>query len=128
MQWPEHYLNHGCDPDVYVYALTSDRSDLAMRDITASEELLLDYAIDLVSGDWLEGRRASAHCRGRQPSDSFMLPSSKQMEYLPHLSCPFRRIMKGYGASSKMKCAITTDRGKEPANNRMHPTALTRGG
>jgi hypothetical protein len=93
-----------------------------MRDITAKEELLIDYANDLVNGDRLEDRCASARCRGRQPSDFIMLPASKQLEYLPYLSCPFRRIMKGCGASSEMKCAMTTDRGKEPANNGMQRT------
>jgi hypothetical protein len=64
MQSPARYLNHGCDPHVYVNALASDRIDLAMRDMAAREELLFDYAIDLVNGDWLGCRRASAYCRG----------------------------------------------------------------
>ena len=64
MQSPERYINHGCDFNVYVYTLASGRFVLAMRDNAASEELLFDYAIDLVNGEWLGCRRASAHCRG----------------------------------------------------------------
>jgi hypothetical protein len=56
MPSPERYLNHGCDPNVYVYALASDRFDRAMRDMAAREELLFDYAIDLVNRGWLDGR------------------------------------------------------------------------
>ena len=88
MQSPERYINHGCDPNVYVYTLAADRFVLAMRDIAGGEELLFDYAIDLVNGDWLHCRCASAHCRGRQQSDYIMLPASKQLEYLPYPSYP----------------------------------------
>jgi uncharacterized protein len=35
MQEPERYINHGCDPNVYVYTLGKDRFILAMRDIAA---------------------------------------------------------------------------------------------
>lgn len=64
-QSPERYINHGCDPNVYTYPLGKDRFILAWRDIAAGEELLYDYAVNQVGGDWLDCRCGSANCRGR---------------------------------------------------------------
>lgn len=89
MQSPECYINHGCDPNAYIYTLEKDRFILAMRDIRAGEEVLFDYAIGTVGGDWLDCRCGSPNCRGRHRSDFFRLPIAKQLEYLPFLGLPF---------------------------------------
>lgn len=92
MQSPERYINHGCDPNVYTYTLGKDRFILAMRDIGAGEELLFDYAINEVGGDWLDCLCGSPNCRGRHRSDFFLLPVAKQLEYLPYLGIPFVQV------------------------------------
>lgn len=92
MQPPECYVNHGCDPNVYTYTLGKDRFILAMRDICAGEELLFDYAINQVGGDWLDCRCGSPNCRGRHWPDFFSLPVAKQLEHLPYLAIPFVRV------------------------------------
>jgi len=92
MQSPERYINHGCDPNVYIYTLEKDRFILAMRDIAAGEELLFDYAIDVVGGDWLDCLCGSPNCRGRHRSDFFLLPVAKQLEYLPYVGIPFVQV------------------------------------
>lgn len=92
MQSPERYINHGCDPNVYIHTLEKDRFILAMRDIAAGEELLFDYAIDVVGGDWLDCLCGAPNCRGRHRSDFFSLPVAKQLEYLPYLGIPFVQV------------------------------------
>ncbi|MEW6750414.1 MAG: GNAT family N-acetyltransferase [Candidatus Latescibacterota bacterium] len=92
MQPPERCINHGCEPNVYVYTLGEERFLIAMRPIAAGDELLCDYAIDLVGGDWLDCRCGSPRCRGRHRSDFFLLPPAQQREYLPYLGHPFVRV------------------------------------
>ena len=89
MQSPERYINHSCDPNVYIFSVDKERFVLAMRDILAGEELLFDYAINEVGGDWLDCLCGSPNCRGRHRSDFFLLSVAKQREYLPYLSIPF---------------------------------------
>ena len=92
MQEPERYINHSCDPNVYIYTIEKERFLLAMRGIAAGEELVFDYAIGLVGGDWLDCRCGTAQCRGRHRSDFFALPREKQLEYLPYLDQLFIQI------------------------------------
>jgi uncharacterized protein len=92
MQSPERYINHGCDPNVYIYTLGKDRFILAMRNIGVGEEVLFDYAIDVVGGDRLDCLCGSPNCRGRHRSDFFCLPIAKQLEYLPFLGIPFVQL------------------------------------
>ncbi len=89
MQEPERYINHSCDPNVYIYTLDKDRFVLAMRDIAAGEELVFDYAINVVGGDWLDCLCGSTQCRGEHRPDFFLLPLEKQLERLPYLSTAF---------------------------------------
>ncbi len=92
MKEPERCINHSCEPNVFVYALEKDRFVLAMRSIAAGDELVFDYAIDVVNGDWLDCLCGSSICRGRHRPDFFLLPVAKQFEYLPYLSDSFRQI------------------------------------
>ena len=92
MQEPERYINHSCNPNVYIHTANRDRFILAMRDISTGEELTFDYAIDVVGGDWLDCLCGSRNCRGRHRSDFFALPAAKQLEYLPYLGFPFVQV------------------------------------
>ncbi len=92
MQEPERYINHSCDPNVHVYSVDKERLVLAMRGITEGEELVFDYAIGEVGGDWLDCLCGSRNCRGRHRSDFFALPVAKQLEYLPYLGLPFVQV------------------------------------
>jgi len=92
MQEPERYINHSCDPNVYTYTVDGERFVLAMRDVAAGEELVYDYAVNTVGGDWLDCLCGAPNCRGRHRSDFFLLPITKQLEYLPYLSIPFVQV------------------------------------
>jgi hypothetical protein len=92
LQEPERYINHSCDPNVYVYTMDNERFVLAMRDIPAGMELVSDYAIGLVGGSWLDCLCGARCCRGRHRSDFFTLPIAKQLEYLPYLGFAFVQI------------------------------------
>jgi len=115
MQEPERYINHSCDPNVYVYSVNKERFVLAMRDIAAGEELVFDYAINEVNGDWLECLCGSPNCRGRHRSDFFLLPVARQLEYLPYLSIAFvqvhqKKILKLLNSGAEPSAAGDTDK------------------
>ena len=78
MQEPERYINHSCDPNVYTYSADKKRFLLAMRDIGEGEELVFDYAMGQVGGDWLDCQCGSRNCRGRHQPDFFSLPATRQ--------------------------------------------------
>ena len=108
MQEPERFINHSCDPNVYVYFLDKDRFVVAMREIAAGEEIVYDYAINQVGGDWLDCRCGSRNCRGRHQPDFFLLPEARQLECLPYLGSSFvqayrdrllKLLMKGSSAA-----------------------------
>jgi len=63
-----------------------------MRDIAAGEEMVFDYAINIVNGDWLDCQCGTFDCRGRHRPDFFLLPVSRQLEYLPFLDAEFVQI------------------------------------
>ncbi len=92
MQEPERYINHSCAPNVHTFTVDKNRFLLAMRDISAGEELVFDYALGEVGGDWLDCRCGAPSCRGRHRSDFFTLPRAQQLEYLPYLSSDFVRV------------------------------------
>ena len=50
MQPPERYINHSCDPNVFVKTVGGVRYVCARRDVSAGEEIAYDYCIDS-SGD-----------------------------------------------------------------------------
>jgi hypothetical protein len=95
LQEPERCINHSCDPNVYVYSVGKIRFVLAMRDIAPGEELVLDYAINQVNGDWLDCLCGSPRCRGRHQPDFFLLPATRQLEYLPYLTLSFVQAHEG---------------------------------
>ncbi len=46
MQEPERYINHSCDPNVYIRQVAGVRYVYAMRNIEAGEALTFDYCIN----------------------------------------------------------------------------------
>jgi hypothetical protein len=89
---PEVLINHSCEPNVHVAAVGGHRFVAAMRDIAAGEEIVFDYAINAVDGDWMECRCGAPTCRGRHQVDFFALPEHRQLEYLPYLDCRFAQV------------------------------------
>jgi SET domain-containing protein len=92
MQRPAGYINHSCDPNVFVYSVDRQRFVVAMRDIAAGEELLFDYSINAVDGDVWDCECGASNCRHRHKCDFFSLPESRQLEYLPFLDPWFAQV------------------------------------
>jgi SET domain-containing protein len=86
MQPPERFINHSCNPNVFVLVIDDKRYVNARRDISIGEELTFDYCIDS-SGDvvW-ECNCGSPRCRKTIHSDFFHLPLEIQFEYFSLLS------------------------------------------
>ena len=85
MKKPAGYFNHSCDPNVFVYSVDRQRFILSMREINAGEELFFDYSINALDGDVWECKCGSPNCRRRHKCGFFLLPDSRQLEYLPFL-------------------------------------------
>ena len=87
---PERYLNHSCDPNVYLRFgphFGTDRIDLvALRAIEAHCELCLDYLINNEGGDSWSCNCGAARCRGKTGYSFLTLPEELQREYLPLLA------------------------------------------
>lgn len=92
MPRPAGYINHSCDPNVFVYSVERQRFILAMRDIAAGEELTFDYSINAADGAVWDCRCGAVNCRGRHKCDYFSLPEAKQLEYLPFLDPWFAQV------------------------------------
>jgi uncharacterized protein len=92
MQSPERYINHSCEPNVYIYSANRERFLLAKRDIAPGEEILMDYALNAADGDEWECRCAAGACRGYHKCDFFTLPTQRQREYLPYLDPWFASV------------------------------------
>ena len=85
MQSPECYVNHSCHPNCYVYSACRERFILTKCDVAAGEELLVDYAVNAVGGEYWYCRCGAVQCRGYHRCDFFALPVQVQREYLPYL-------------------------------------------
>ena len=94
MQEPERYINHSCDPNLFVYSVDKTRFLLAMCDIAKGEEIIYDYSINAVDGDIWDCRCGSTNCRGRHKCDFFDLSTDKQLQYLPFLDPWFAEVHK----------------------------------
>ena len=92
MQEPERYINHSCDPNVFVYSVGECRFLLAMRELAADEELVYDYSVNAVDGDVWGCSCGASNCRGRHKCDFFALPTQRQLEYLPYLDPWFASV------------------------------------
>jgi hypothetical protein len=94
MQPPECYINHSCEPNVFVYSVNKQRFVLALTDLIQGEEVVYDYAINAADSSVWTCTCGSARCRGRHKSAFFELPESLQREYLPLLDPWFAQVHK----------------------------------
>jgi uncharacterized protein len=85
MQSPERYINHSCDPNVYVRTVDGKRLVVALRDIVAGEEVAYDYCINGYGNTVWTCHCHARRCRHTIHSDFFHLPLALQREYLPLL-------------------------------------------
>ncbi|MFX0203481.1 MAG: SET domain-containing protein [Candidatus Hodarchaeota archaeon] len=86
MQEPERYINHCCDPNVYVKQIEEIRYVYTMRDIKAGEEITFDYCIDGYGDTIWQCNCGSPKCRKTIHSNFFHLSKEKQLDYLPYLA------------------------------------------
>ncbi len=85
MQPPECFINHSCDPNVYVKTLDGFRRVVSLRQIAVGEEVVYDFCVNS-SGDVVWQCNCGApRCRQTIHSDFFHLPLELQKEYLPLL-------------------------------------------
>ena len=94
MQEPERYINHSCDPNVYIRQVGDVRYVYAMRNIKADEELTFDYCINGYGDSVWQCNCGSPKCRKNIDIDFFHLTQEKQLEYLPYLDKWFVREFK----------------------------------
>ncbi len=95
---PERYINHSCDPNVYVKTdlRTGIRKAYALRMIREGEELTWDYFVNAWE-KWevpLECNCGSSNCRKILSGNFFTLPNEVQRKLIPMLDEPFRRRFK----------------------------------
>jgi hypothetical protein len=91
MQAPERYINHSCDPDVFVRTSGGVRQVIALREIHADEEITYDYCVNGYGDTVWTCRCGAARCRHSIHSDFFHLPLDLQKAYLPLLDEWFRK-------------------------------------
>jgi hypothetical protein len=82
---PDGCINHSCDPNVVRKTIDGVRYEIAIRDISAGEELTHDYRINGGGDTVSECNCGSDRCQGTIHSDFFRLPLALQIEYLPLL-------------------------------------------
>ncbi len=83
---PERYLNHSCDPSVYL-RFSSDRIEVVTRrELVTGTELTIDYLINNQGGDSWPCRCGADRCRGETGKSFFSLPDEFQREYRPLLA------------------------------------------
>jgi hypothetical protein len=95
---PFVYCNHSCDPNG---GITADLKLVAVRDITAGEEICFDYSSTMLEDNsWtMECGCGSANCRGRV-EDFDRLPPQAQRHLLDHVGVlPFIVRALGIGAA-----------------------------
>jgi len=85
MQPPERYINHACEPNVYVKTIDGIRQVLAMREIKKGEEIVFDYSINADYGGTFECHCGHKNCRGVYQGYFFKLPKKIQLKYLLYL-------------------------------------------
>ncbi len=94
MQEPERYINHCCEPNVYVKTIDGTRYVYAIRNIKAGEEITFDYCINGYGDSIWQCLCGSPKCRKIIDIDFFHLPKQKKLEYLPYLDEWFIRENK----------------------------------
>lgn len=85
MQEPEKYINHSCDPTVYVKTINGVRNIYAMRDIKKGDEITYDYSVNGDNNGTFKCNCGSKNCRKVYQGNFFKLPTEIQLNYLPYL-------------------------------------------
>jgi SET domain-containing protein len=85
MQEPERYINHCCEPNVYVKAFDGVRWVVAYRKIEAGDEIAYDYCINSYGDEEWACECGHLRCRKVHNTDFFKLPEGKLVEYFPLL-------------------------------------------
>ncbi|MBN1409706.1 MAG: SET domain-containing protein-lysine N-methyltransferase [Spirochaetales bacterium] len=91
MQEPEKYINHSCDPNVYIKTEDGIRHVYAMKEIASGEEITFDYSINGDNDGTFECHCGSEICRGTYQGNFFKLPIELQKKYLPYLDTWFSK-------------------------------------
>lgn len=84
--FPERHINHSCDPNAYEYFEGDVSYFVARRYIAMSEEITLDYNINITEGTAWPCRCGAKRCGGEVVGDFFRLPADRQREYAPLLA------------------------------------------
>ncbi len=88
---PERYLNHSCDPTVFLRFGAERIEVVTRRELSADTELTIDYLINNPGGDSWLCRCGAPRCRGETGKSFFSLPEAVRSEYLPLLAPWFRK-------------------------------------
>jgi hypothetical protein len=83
---PERYLNHSCEPNMYLRFGVHRIDVVARRNVAAGEELTIDYLINNSGGDSWPCKCGAPRCRGETGFSFFTLPLEFQREYYPLLA------------------------------------------
>ena len=86
MAAPDRYLNHSCEPNVYLRFGRDSIEVVALCDIQADSELTIDYLINNPGGDSWPCACGAQRCRGDTGHSFFTLPDELQREYFPLLA------------------------------------------
>lgn len=85
MQEPEKYINHSCDPSVYVKTNNEIRNVIAMHDIKIGDEITYDYSMNGDNDGTFDCHCNSDNCRKIYQGNFFKLSINLQKKYLPYL-------------------------------------------
>jgi hypothetical protein len=82
MQPPERFINHRCDPNVYIRTIAGDRHVVALREIRPGDEITYDYCVNGDGETEWTCTCGSPACRNHHLSGFFHLPIDVQARYL----------------------------------------------
>ena len=89
--FPDRHFNHSCDPNAFEVYENLQVLIVARRQISAGEEITVDYNINNSGGDSWSCQCEAKRCRGQILGDFFLLPQKIQFEYRPLLADWFIR-------------------------------------
>ena len=90
MKSPEKYINHSCNPNVYI----KNMKVIAMRNIKKGEEITFDYSINGIDSWKIKCNCGSKDCRKIIVGDFRKLNKKTQKKYLPYLEDWFKKEIK----------------------------------
>ncbi|MFA4820291.1 MAG: SET domain-containing protein-lysine N-methyltransferase [Candidatus Aenigmatarchaeota archaeon] len=90
MQPPERYINHSCDPNVFI----KNRKIVAMKPIKRCDEVVFDYSINSDFPVAFKCRCGAGNCRGVYSVSFFKLDRKLQKKYLPFLDTWFKKLYR----------------------------------